>query len=78
VKSRAAKIVQNSRQSLGKMLANAGCTVVYGHARFVSAHEIQVGEELLRGGQIFINVGARAPTVAELIPTLLGSRQPAK
>src|SRR6266481_2384734 len=34
VKSRAAKIVQNSRQSLGKMLANAGCTVEYGQARF--------------------------------------------
>ncbi len=49
VKSRAAKIVQNSRQSLGKMLANAGCAVVYGQARFVSPHEIQVGDEILRG-----------------------------
>ena len=49
VKSRAATIVQNSRQSLGKMLANAGCAVVYGQARFVSPHEIQVGDEILRG-----------------------------
>lgn len=60
VKSRADKIIQNSRESLGTMLANAGCTVVYGHARFVSAHEIQVGEEIFRGEQIFINVGSRA------------------
>lgn len=60
VKARAAKIVQNSQQSLGKMLANAGCSVIYGQARFVSAHEIQVGEEILHGEQIFINVGARA------------------
>jgi pyruvate/2-oxoglutarate dehydrogenase complex dihydrolipoamide dehydrogenase (E3) component len=60
VKSRADKIVENSRESVGTMLANAGCTVVYGHARFVSAHEIQVGAEMLRGEQIFINVGSRA------------------
>ena len=60
VKSRAATIIQNSRQSLGKMLANAGCTVIYGQGRFVSPHEIQVGEETLLGKQIFINVGARA------------------
>ena len=62
VKSRSAKIVLNSRQSLSKMLANAGSTVVYGQAKFVSGHEIQVGEEILRGEQIFINVGARAAT----------------
>lgn len=60
VKSRAAKIVQNSRQSLDKMLANAGCTLIYGQARFVSPHEIQAGDEVLRGDQIFLNVGARA------------------
>jgi pyruvate/2-oxoglutarate dehydrogenase complex dihydrolipoamide dehydrogenase (E3) component len=60
VKSRADKILQNSRESLGTMLANAGCTVVYGHARFVSTHEIQVGGETLRGEQIFLNVGSRA------------------
>jgi pyruvate/2-oxoglutarate dehydrogenase complex dihydrolipoamide dehydrogenase (E3) component len=60
VKSRADKIAQNSRESVGKMLANAGCTVIHGHARFVSAHEIQVGDEILRGEKIFINVGARA------------------
>jgi pyruvate/2-oxoglutarate dehydrogenase complex dihydrolipoamide dehydrogenase (E3) component len=62
VKSRADRIVQNSRDGLGKMLVDAGCTVIYGHARFVSAYEIQVGEEILRGEQIFINVGLRAAT----------------
>jgi pyruvate/2-oxoglutarate dehydrogenase complex dihydrolipoamide dehydrogenase (E3) component len=60
VKSRADQIVLKSRESVGKMLANSGCTVVHGHARFVSAHEIQVGEEILSGKQIFINVGGRA------------------
>jgi len=60
VKSRAQTIIQKSRNSLAKMLANAGCTVIHGHARFVSQHEIQVGDETLRGQKIFINVGARA------------------
>jgi pyruvate/2-oxoglutarate dehydrogenase complex dihydrolipoamide dehydrogenase (E3) component len=60
VKSRAETILQNSRQSLGKMLASAGSTVIYGHARFISPHEVQVGDEIFRAQQIFINVGARA------------------
>ena len=60
VRSRAETIVQNSRQSLTKMLARAGCTVIYGHARFISPHELQVGEAILRAEQFFINVGARA------------------
>jgi pyruvate/2-oxoglutarate dehydrogenase complex dihydrolipoamide dehydrogenase (E3) component len=60
VKVRADRIIQNSRDSLAKMLANAGCTVIFGQARFISSHELQVGDEILRGEQIFINVGARA------------------
>lgn len=70
VKSRADKIVQGSRDSLGKMLAKAGCTVIYGQAKFISEHEVQVGEEILRGEQIFLNVGARAA-----IPKLAGLDQ---
>jgi len=62
VKSRADKIVQNSRESVGKMLAKAGCTIIHGHARFVSAHDVQVGDEILGGEKIFLNVGARAAT----------------
>ena len=60
VKARADRVLLNSRESVGKMLANAGCTVIYGQARFVSAHEVKVGEEIFRGDQIFINVGGRA------------------
>jgi len=36
------------------------CRVYEGHARFVSPHEVEVGGEVLKAGQIFINVGARA------------------
>jgi pyruvate/2-oxoglutarate dehydrogenase complex dihydrolipoamide dehydrogenase (E3) component len=60
VKSRAGTVVQNSRDSLWKMLENAKVTVVYGHAKFASPHEVQVGDEILRAEQIFINVGGRA------------------
>ena len=60
VESRAEQIIQKSRESLGKMLANAGATVIHGHARFLSANELQVGDETLRGQKIFINVGTRA------------------
>jgi pyruvate/2-oxoglutarate dehydrogenase complex dihydrolipoamide dehydrogenase (E3) component len=62
VKARADQIVANSRESLGKMLASAGCDVIYGQARFASGHDVRVGEDVLRGDQIFINVGARAAT----------------
>jgi len=63
IKSRSDQIVQNSRDSLRKMLDNAkGCTVIYGHAKFISPHEVQVGDQTLSADQIFINVGGRAAT----------------
>jgi pyruvate/2-oxoglutarate dehydrogenase complex dihydrolipoamide dehydrogenase (E3) component len=63
VKSRSDQIVQNSRDSLRKMLDNAkGCTVFYGQARFVSPHQVQVGNDTLTADQVFINVGGRAAT----------------
>ena len=40
------------------------CTVHHGHARFVAAHEIAVGDERLTGERIFINVGGRAAVPA--------------
>ena len=43
------------------------CTVYEGHARFQSAHEVSVGEELLRADKIFLNVGGRA-----LVPEMPG------
>lgn len=37
-----------------------GCTVLTGHARFVSAHAVAVGDKILEAERIFINVGGRA------------------
>ena len=37
-----------------------GCTVLTGHARFVSAHAVAVGDAILEAERIFINVGGRA------------------
>src|SRR4051812_47915636 len=62
IKSRSDQIVQNSRNSLRKMLDTNGCTVIDGQARFISPHEVQVGDQILHGDQIFINVGGRAAT----------------
>jgi len=44
-----------------------GCTVVRGHARFVSPSEVRVGDETLSAKRIFVNVGGRA-----LVPELSG------
>jgi pyruvate/2-oxoglutarate dehydrogenase complex dihydrolipoamide dehydrogenase (E3) component len=44
-----------------------GCTVLKGHARFTSAHDIQVGTESVSAKKIFINVGGRA-----LVPQIPG------
>jgi len=38
----------------------AGCTLIFGHARFESARTVRVGDELLEADRIFINVGGRA------------------
>jgi len=62
IKARNDQIVQNSRNSLRKMLDTKGCTVIYGQAKFLSPHEVQVGDQTLHGDQIFINVGGRAAT----------------
>ncbi len=71
VKARKDEITAKSRTSLESLLESTpNCTVYRGHARFESANEVRVGEELLAASQIFINVGARAaipsmPGVAE-------------
>lgn len=36
------------------------CTVIRGHARFESPHSVVVNNEVLEGGKIYVNVGARA------------------
>lgn len=60
VQSRAGTIVQNSRNSLHQMLEREpNCTLFIEKACFLSSHEVQAGDETLRGEQIFINVGGR-------------------
>src|SRR6185295_4365593 len=61
VKARKDAIVAPSRNGVERSLKTLdGCTVFQGHGRFVSPHEVQVGETVLRAPQIFINVGGRA------------------
>jgi pyruvate/2-oxoglutarate dehydrogenase complex dihydrolipoamide dehydrogenase (E3) component len=63
VMARKEAISAASRESVERSLENAkNCTVIRGHARFVSPREIRVGAEMLSAGEIFINVGGRALT----------------
>ena len=61
VKARRDAIVQESRRGLQSWLEKMdNCTVFEGHARFQSAHTINVGDDRLTADRIFINVGGRA------------------
>lgn len=61
VKRRKDVIVSESRDNLESWLTDMkGCTVVRGHARFESPHELRVGNAVLGAKQIFLNVGGRA------------------
>src|SRR5437868_5238159 len=61
VKARKDAIVAPSRNGVERSLKELeGCTVFQGHARFVSPHEVKVGETVLEAPQIFINVGGRS------------------
>ena len=61
VKARKDKIVHTMTSGLEEWLRNTpNCTVYKGHARFESTHSIRVGDDILEGDKIFINVGARA------------------
>src|SRR5271169_113704 len=71
VKARKDAISGQSRAGLEESLKTSeNCTVYRGHARFVSPHEVQVGEALLTAERIFINVGGRA-----VVPTWPGLDQ---
>ena len=66
VKARKDDVSSASRTGLEKWLRGlTTCTVYQGHARFVSDHEVAVGNETLTADCIFINVGARA-TIPDL------------
>lgn len=61
VKARKEQVSGKSRTSVeGWLRGMENCTVYTGHARFESAHEIRVGDDLLSAEQIFLNVGGRA------------------
>ncbi len=66
VKARKDAIVAKSRDGLEKWLGTMpNCTVYRGSARFISAHEVQAGSQVLTAPEIFINVGGR-PTIPNM------------
>jgi pyruvate/2-oxoglutarate dehydrogenase complex dihydrolipoamide dehydrogenase (E3) component len=78
VKARKDAVVNPSRQGVERSLkALKGCTVYEGHGRFVGPKEVNVGDEILRANNIFIDVGARAllPPIPSLdqVPYLTNS-----
>jgi pyruvate/2-oxoglutarate dehydrogenase complex dihydrolipoamide dehydrogenase (E3) component len=71
IRARQDAIVRGQREGVERLVRNQpNCTVYKGHARFESAHRIRVGDDLLTGDKVFINVGGRAN-----IPALPGVDQ---
>lgn len=61
VMARKDKVVGASRSGLEAWLKGmANCTLIEGHARFLSPTTVQVGDDVLEGTRFFINVGCRA------------------
>jgi len=61
VKARKDEVAGASNRAVEHSLRSLeNCTVYDGHARFLSAHEVQVGDAALTAEKIFINVGGRA------------------
>ena len=61
VKARKDAVLGKSRDGVeGWLRGMENCTVFHEQARFLSAHEVQVGGETLTAEKIFINVGGRA------------------
>jgi pyruvate/2-oxoglutarate dehydrogenase complex dihydrolipoamide dehydrogenase (E3) component len=61
VHARSQKIAVDGRKGNEDWLRSmAGCTLIFGHARFESARTVRVGDRLLEADRIFINVGGRA------------------
>jgi pyruvate/2-oxoglutarate dehydrogenase complex dihydrolipoamide dehydrogenase (E3) component len=68
VKARAQAVSSHARQGVESWLAGMKtCTLFRGHARFESPNEVRVGDDVLRGERIFLNVGGRA-----VVPDLPG------
>jgi len=61
VKARKDAIVAQSVASLSSWLGGMeNLTLLWGHARFVGPHRVQVGDDVLEAPKIFINTGGRA------------------
>ena len=61
VKARKESVLMKSRTSVERWLRGMqGCTVFHEQAKFLSANEVQVGDQVLTAEKIFINVGGRA------------------
>ena len=68
VKARKDEVAGRSNKGVEQSLRELkNCTVIEGHARFQSAHEVIVNDEILQADKIFINVGGRAT-----VPPLAG------
>lgn len=68
VQARAAAVADNARRGVEGFLESLdNCTVIRGHARFVGADSVVVGDGVLSAPRIFVNVGGRA-----LIPDITG------
>jgi pyruvate/2-oxoglutarate dehydrogenase complex dihydrolipoamide dehydrogenase (E3) component len=71
VKARKDAVAGASRKAVERSLKTLqGCTVYEGHARFIGPKEVNVGTEVLRADNIFINVGGRA-----MVPPIPGLEQ---
>lgn len=61
VKARKDEIMLGDRKGVEDWLEGmTGCTVVRGHAVFQDPHTVRVGDDVLHGDRIFLNVGGRA------------------
>ena len=71
VKARKDEISGHSSSGVERWLRDTPNLSVYqGHARFVGQHSVQVGDEVLDGDRLFINVGGRP-----LVPAMPGLEQ---
>ena len=63
VKERKDAVVRLSNEGVEKWLKSTERLTVYeGHARFIDAHQVSVGDDVLEADKFFINVGGRAST----------------
>lgn len=61
VRDRKEEVVQTARSNITAWMENtAGVTLILGHGRFISPHDVEVGGRQLKAEKIFINTGATA------------------